>query len=103
GIQTDPKWSAKYANSAPSGPIEPYKLTPADQNFTDPQHDEASIALQIGTATSGGATQMGGFVSSYIKYSNPTPPSPGAVMGYYDASAVPTFDFFAKNYCACDR
>jgi len=104
GIRTDPAWLKKYANPAPSVPIQPHALGPGDQSFSDPQHDEASIALQIGTPTAGGgAPQMGGFVSSYLKYSNPVPPAPGAVMGYYNAAAVPIFDFFARNYCVCDR
>lgn len=104
GIQKDAAWSQKFANLGPGGSIQPYALNVGDQSFADPQHDEASIALQIGTPTAGGAApQMGGFVSSYVKYSNPAPPSPGAVMGYYSGTAVPTFDFFAKHYCVCDR
>ena len=104
GIQADVTWLQKYANPAPSGPIQPHALNVGDQSFSDPQHDEVSIALQIGTPTAGGAApQMGGFVSSYLKYSNPAPPSPGAVMGYYSGDAVPTFDFFARHYCICDR
>jgi phospholipase C len=104
GIQADAAWSQKFANPGPSGPIQPHSLGAHDQSFADPQHDEASIALQIGTPTVGGAApQMGGFVSSYLKSSNPTPPSPGAVMGYYSGGAVPTFDFFARHYCVCDR
>src|ERR1700749_1431615 len=68
GIQKDPAWSEKYANVGPSGSIRPYELGASEQSFADPQHDEVSISLQINSGTAGGAAQMGGFVSSYVKY-----------------------------------
>src|SRR6201999_4496251 len=71
---------------------------------SDPQHDRQSIALQISKAPAGpGITQMGGFVESYATLSDPKPTHPEAVMGYFQASSVPTFDFFARNYCVCDH
>jgi phospholipase C len=51
GIQADAAWLRKFANPGPSGPIQPHTLNVGDQSFADPQHDEASIALQIGTPT----------------------------------------------------
>lgn len=46
---------------------------------------------------------MGGFVESYVRYSDPAPGDPSAVMGYFDAAALPAYDFFARNYCVCDH
>src|SRR5579872_2565456 len=46
---------------------------------------------------------MGGFVENYATLSDPIPTDPGAVMGYFGPSLVPTYDFFAKHYCVCDH
>ena len=46
---------------------------------------------------------MGGFVQSYATLSDHKPADPSAVMGYFGAASVPTFDFFARNYCVCDH
>ena len=104
GIKKDVSWLERYANPGPSNSISPHPLASTFQTFADPQHDEASIALQINSPTvSSISPLMGGFVESYMKFSSPPPTDPGAVMGYYDGAAVPVFDFFARHYCVCDR
>lgn len=45
---------------------------------------------------------MNGFVESYSKR-QPPPSDNRLVMAYYSAQSVPTFDFFARNYCVCDH
>lgn len=104
GLKTDPVWRGKFANRLAGQSFPIYRLGPENQTCTDPQHDKASIALQIDTPAAGaGVAQMGGFVESYIRFSKPTPTNPSAVMGYFDQATVPTFDFFARHYCVCDH
>jgi phospholipase C len=106
GLKSDPAWRASFANRH-GGRLYEVKPLPASQRIDDPAHGLESIAMQIDTAPAGpGPAKMGGFVASYATYVDPKKPAPadlGAVMGYYDAAAVPTFDFFARNYCVCDR
>jgi phospholipase C len=106
GLKSDPAWRASFANPH-GGQLYEVKPLPAGQRIDDPPHGLESIAMQIDTAPAGpGPTKMGGFVASYATFFDPKKPAPadlGAVMGYYDAAAVPTFDFFARNYCVCDR
>jgi len=102
GLKSDGDWQMAHANRWPGKPpIGPYRLGPEAQKLGDPKHDHAHIQTQVTTAPVGpGLTQMGGFVQSAAA----TPiPQPDEVMGYYDAAAVPTFDFFARNYLVCDR
>ena len=102
GLKSDAVWQSSFDNGFAN---KEYKLFPIPAGATpcsDPQHDRQSIATQIGTAASG-QPSMGGFVESYVKYSDPVPTEPGAVMGYFEAASVPTFDFFAKHYCVCDH
>jgi phospholipase C len=103
GIRSDPAWRAKFANFG-NGVPRPVKrisgLQPIDE---DPPHGRRSIAAQIHQITAGGE-KMGGFVDTYLRdYVSPPPADPDVPMGYYDAEAVPTYDFLAKNYCVCDR
>lgn len=104
GLQSDSDWRSSVSNrylgtEYPPSPIDPHK-----NPCSDPQHDRQSIAAQISTPPVGpGPKLMGGFVESYAKFSDPKPTDPSAVMGYFDASSVPTFDFFARNYCVCDH
>ena len=42
-------------------------------------------------------------VESYATLSDPKPTDPSAVMGYFQGASVPTFDFFARNYCVCEH
>jgi len=103
GLKADPNWRSSIANRLGDNSYEPRKLS-ADADISDPAHDQQSIAKQIGVAPVGpGPTSMGGFVESYVTYSDPKPTDPGAVMGYYDQAIVPTFDFFARHYCVCDH
>jgi phospholipase C len=102
GIPADAQARERWANRYNGGD---YRLTALDasvQAIDDPPHDREPIAIQIGTPTAGGAPQMGGFVASYA--TRATPPSDlGRVMGYYDARAVPTYDFLAREFAICSR
>lgn len=104
GLRGDEAWLASFANQYAG---KPYRLFPIDPDFapcSDPQHDRQSIALQIFKAPIGpGPKQMGGFVESFATLSDPKPGDPSAVMGYFRATSVPVFDFFARNYCVCDH
>lgn len=44
----------------------------------------------------------GGFVQNYYDR-HPDDPDPGIVMGYYQASDLPTFDFLAREFSISDR
>ena len=103
GLRDDPAWLDQFAN-AHAGQIYPvHALSPETQQFADPPHDHATIAIQIGTAPASGISGgMGGFVDSYMTRS-PPPADPSAVMGHYTAEAVPVFDFFARNFTVCDH
>lgn len=104
GLRSDPQWRAMHANRYQGVTYEVRRLPPDLQAIADPPHGHASIEVQIATPPVGPVlTQMGGFVESYLRFSDKPPPDPGVVMGYYDAEAVPTFDFLARNFCVCDR
>ena len=66
----------------------------------DPEHTAAAVDRQI----NGGA--MDGFPASYaetLAARGVEDADPGVVMGYYNASDLPVFDHFAKQFCVCDR
>jgi phospholipase C len=105
GLKDDPLWRDPLANIL-AGTLYPLqRLAPAVQAIDDPAHDHNSIRVQIETPPAGGApNRMGGFVQSYVEFAPKTaPPNPSLVMGYYDAAAVPIFDFFARNFAICDH
>lgn len=104
GLNDDPQWLEDRENVYGGNEYACFPLDPNTQTISDPQHDHTSIAEQINTASAKGAVpKMGGFVASYATYSNPTPPDPSLVMGYYDQRGVPIFDFFAHNFAVCDH
>jgi phospholipase C len=104
GLKNDAAWQSALQNRYQGRDYPIFRVGPKADPCSDPQHDQQSIAVQISTAPVGpGPTAMGGFVESYVRFSDPVPTDPGAVMGYFDAASLPTFDFFAKNYCVCDR
>jgi len=103
GLRDDPKWQAQFINDCGGKHYPLHVLHPTDQNIDDPPHDMPDIRTQITTPTHGNASaQMGGFVQSYT---NASPPAHdlSAVTGYYKKNAVPTSDFFARNFCVCDH
>ncbi|HZP87465.1 MAG TPA: alkaline phosphatase family protein [Burkholderiales bacterium] len=61
----------------------------------DPCHAGACVDQQI-------ANGMSGFVQNYHDH-YPNDPNPGVVMGYYDAAALPVYDFLAKQFAIADR
>ncbi len=104
GLHPDQAWQDSYINDYAGKPYKLHRIDPVSAPCSDPQHDRQSIAIQINTPPEGpGPQEMGGFVQSYVRFSDPTPTDPSAVMGYFDAAALPTFDFFARNYCVCDH
>ncbi|MEA3043231.1 MAG: phospholipase [Sphingomonadales bacterium] len=116
GLSSKKEWRDKFANLGDGMPYTVNRLAPKPK-IDDPPHNKAAVGHQIDTAPAGpGPTQMGGFVQSYIDSRTkaldpktgapkprPRPKRPGDVMGYYDAEAVPAFDFLARNFCVCDR
>jgi len=97
GLSADPAWLEQHANDG----VEPFAL--AQQVIDDPPHEQATIALQLGSpAAPGGPCPMNGFVASY-RQRQPPPADPRLVMGYYNAPSVPTFDFLARNFTVCDH
>ena len=111
GLRSDQAWRDSYRNEH-DGTLYGLKRLTAAQMIDDPAHSAAPIAIQVGKRPAGpGPTLMGGFVHSYAIYwhpekrkdNKPAPDDLGAVMGYYTAEEVPSFDFFARNYCVCDH
>lgn len=102
GLRNDEAWRTRVANLYQDTAYKPFAIDPKAPPCSDPQHDRESIALQITTPASGQA-EMGGFVQSYARLSDPLPKDPKAVMGYFDARTLPTFDFWARHYCVCDH
>lgn len=103
GLRDDPAWRAAHANVGGGRAYPIHALSSNQQTYPDPPHDHAAVALQLGTpARPGGPAPMNGFVASYLTR-NPPPPDPSVVMGYYTREAVPTFDFFARNFAVCDH
>jgi phospholipase C len=110
GLKQDAGWLHSYTNLADGKPYALKWLNPV-QVVDDPPHDLKSIDHQVKTPAAE-RPQMGGFVQAYVDkqrqpdaQGRPKPPlkDAGAVMGYYDKVAVPSFDFFATHYCICDR
>jgi len=104
GLRSDQAWLDQFKNDDQADPPVPiHLLDPAVQNITDPPHEDTDIRTQITTPTHGNASPtMGGFVKSYWN-AKPQPHDRSFVMGYYDKRAVPTFDFFARNFAICDN
>jgi phospholipase C len=61
----------------------------------DPCHDGWCVAEQL-------ADQNGGFVANYSK-SHQGDPAGGFVMGYFNQSALPTYDHLASEFGICDH
>jgi phospholipase C len=104
GLSSDAGWLADLANPYQGTNYESRPLDPSVQTIVDPNHNWDGVATQIGEQTQGGYA-MGGFVQSYATYSQPAPPPADYwhAMGYYDAPAVPTYDFFARHFLTCDH
>jgi phospholipase C len=97
GLQSDTQWLEQHASSG----VEPFALSV--QQIDDPPHEQATIAVQIGSPRiPGGSHPMNGFVESYLMR-HPPPADKRLVMGYYAAPEVPAFDFFARTYTVCDH
>lgn len=102
GLRSDPDWQAAHANIANGVAHRPMRLGPLDSIRDDPPHNDVFIEAQIETPPAGpGPKQMGGFASTFAK-AHPKS-DPRIAMSYYDAATLGTYDFFARNFCVCDR
>jgi phospholipase C len=66
----------------------------------DPDHSGAATTTQIADGA------MSGFVGSFaakLKQRGASGLDPGLVMGYYNASDLPTYDHLAAEFCVCDH
>ena len=81
-------------NPNPHGP--PYDVyhLPVTAGLVSPDHGFEATLEQI----AGGA--MSGFVENYAKRSGVV--DPGVVMGYYDSTDLPMYEFLASNFAICD-
>jgi phospholipase C len=76
----------------------------------DPPHERKNITIQIsGDATPDNAIHtlppyaMSGFVKSYSAVKMPDADNPPISMGYHIGDELPAADFFAQQFCICDR
>jgi phospholipase C len=103
GLRSPREWREQFTNLAGGKSYPIKKLSGTQKIRQDPPHGRDSIDTQINRAPQGPeATKMGGFVETYLA-AHKKVTDPGAVMGYYDAKDVPTYDFLARNFCVCDR
>jgi phospholipase C len=84
-------------------PIEHLDMTAFQGEAEDPDHSGRSVDEQL---RDGG----GGFVKNFARISaararalKVAAPSPGLVMGYYNADDLPVYDHLASEYCVVDR
>ena len=104
GLRSDPDWQDSWTNFGDDKPYSLLELALADP-IDDPPHGRERIETQIDRRAKG-QSAMGGFAQAYIDSRRGTRPehyTPHATMGYYTRESVPTFDFFARNYCVCDH
>lgn len=76
----------------------------------DPPHERQYITIQLlGSPTANGAIEtpppypMSGFLESYSQTPNVDVKSFPLPMGYHVGSELPAANFFAQQYCICDR
>ena len=88
-----------------------YHLPSAESKLpADPPHERSYITTQLlGKATANGAIDtpppypMSGFLKSYSQVPNIDVKNSPVPMGYHVATDLPATDFFATQYCICDR
>lgn len=72
----------------------------------DPPHEREDIAIQL-TNLPGPAGppphSMNGFVTSYASKFPVSAGNPPVPMSYFSGEDLPAMDFFARQYCVCDR
>ncbi|MGH7022461.1 MAG: alkaline phosphatase family protein [Caulobacteraceae bacterium] len=102
GLQADQAWLDAHANIHNGQIFRSHGLDPTVQAIADPPHNFDTISTQLTTPAWGGGP-MGGFVTTYAEQTKPVATDLSLVMGYYDAEAVPTYDFFARNFLTCDH
>ncbi len=60
----------------------------------DPGHGAEAVAQQL-------SNQNSGFVTNYMSIH--VEDEPGLIMGYYNESSIPVYDFLARKFLICDR
>jgi phospholipase C len=69
----------------------------ATTKFPDePCHEWECVHNQI-------AARNNGFVGDFAMLPMRSQQDPGQIMGFYDGQQLPTYKFFADEYCVCDR
>ncbi len=61
----------------------------------DPCHSSNCVARQIGN-------NNGGFILDYAR-AQPTATKPEEILGYYDETDLPVYDFLSREFCVCDQ
>ncbi len=104
GINTEAEWLQAHANLLNGTPYQSHRLGPDVQFIDDPKHSHLPVNVQITMPPADpNLGSMGGFVQSYLQFLTPPPPAPELAMGYYDAEALPIFDFLAGHFAICDH
>lgn len=88
-----------------------YHLPSASKSLpADPPHERPDIAIQLmntpvpkGAITTKPPYPMNGFVHSYSIKNHVDANHPPIPMGYHVGEDLPAADFFANNFCICDR
>ncbi|HTZ85423.1 MAG TPA: alkaline phosphatase family protein [Solirubrobacteraceae bacterium] len=93
-----------------SYPIEHLAQTAFEGEAEDPDHSGHSVDEQLEGADPANGRGGTGFVKNFARISQARAhklgvplPSPGLVMGYYDADDLPVYDHLASEYCVVDR
>jgi phospholipase C len=69
----------------------------------DPGHSGKDVREQLDNNNTGFVANFAKHAASYIaKHGGPVP-DPGLVMGYYNSSDLPVYDFLAEHFMVCDR
>jgi phospholipase C len=69
----------------------------------DPGHSGADVREQLANNNTGFAANFAKHAASYVAKHGGPMPDPGLVMGYYNASDLPVYDFLAEHFMVCDR
>jgi phospholipase C len=69
----------------------------------DPGHSGADVKQQLESDNSGFAANFAAHAAHYVQAHGGPEPDPGLVMGYYDGSDLPVYDFIAQQFTICDR
>jgi phospholipase C len=69
----------------------------------DPGHSGRDVREQLAHNNTGFAANFAKHAAGYVAKHGGPMPDPGLVMGYYNASDLPVYDFLAEHFMVCDR